>query len=254
MTTKGGKVSVFLRRNWFKFLIIGFIIFLMLKKDFSFQINLKSPLQQEEVPKMQEQIPVQKPAGAASTERYTDARSSQNEQEKDKRADLFQLNPIGGSGREAPAVLRQFQQLDEAAIGAFIKRFGHVAVSERKKYGIPASLILANGLLISKAGATDMVQNGNNYFALTCTDDWIGEQGFYGGDCFRHYENAWTSFRDHSLFLTTGKNAQLISIGRNDYEGWAKALNKAGFYPQSGSQEAIIAIVKKYQLDRFDRD
>ncbi len=253
MTTKGGKMNLFIRRNWFKFLVIGFIIFLMLKKDFSFQINLRSPLHQEESPRMQEQAPVQKPEGV-STERFTEAIPSTVQEERDKRAELFNINPIGATSREDNAVLREFQQIDQATVAAFIKRFGHVAATERKKYGIPASLILANGLLLSEAGTSDMVQNGNNYFGLGCTGDWIGEQGFYAGECFRHYENAWTSFRDHSLFLTTGKNASLVSLGRSDYGAWAKALEKAGFYSRKGSREAVLSIIKQHQLERFDRE
>jgi len=243
----------FLRRNWFKILVVGFIIFLMLKKDFSFQINLRSPLR-EEVPQEEEQIPVQQPREQNSGERYTELASPDQKETEEQQSNIFNLNPIGGNGRSPNVALQEFNKVDQATIAAFIKRFGHVAVSERKKYGIPASLILANGLLISRAGTSELVSGGHNYFGLGCTSDWIGEQGFYGGSCFRHYENAWTSFRDHSLFLTTGRLAKLTSLGRDDYEAWAKALQKENFYQEKKSDKAIVSIIQQYQLDRYDRD
>ena len=251
MTTKGGKMNQFLRRNWFKLFIVGLIVFLMFKKDFSFQINLKSPIR-EEVPEEPNQIPVQKPIDRPSSERYTETIPPQ--QEVDQQSNLFNLNPIGGGQKSKKRILQEFQQINEATIAAFIKRFGHVAASERKRYSLPASLILANSLLISRAGTIDMAQAGNNYFGLSCTEDWIGEQGFYGGSCFRHYENAWTSFRDHSLFLTTGRLAKLTSLGKDDYKSWTKALHKEQFYPDKQTADAVIQLIKKYQLDRFDRD
>lgn len=197
-------------------------------------------------------MPVQQPPDRSSEERYTESVPSSSE--ADQQSSVFNLNPIGGSRKSPKGILWEFEQLNETAIAAFIKRFGHVAVSERKKYGIPASLILANGLLISKAGTSEMTRSGHNYFGLACTDDWIGEQGFHGGACFRHYENAWTSFRDHSLFLTTGKLSKLNSLGRDDYKAWARALNKEGFYERKNSDEAILQIIRRYQLDRFDQD
>lgn len=252
MKPKGGKMNQFLRRNWFKLFVVGLFLFLMFKKDFSFQIDLKSPLRKE-IQEEHDQIPVQKPQDRSSQERYTEATPAQSS-EADQQSNLFNLNPMTGNRKSKKRILQEFEQLDATTIAAFIKRFGHVAVSERKKYGIPASLIIANGLLISKAGTNDMTMSGNNFFGLSCTEDWIGEQGFYGGNCFRHYENAWTSFRDHSLFLTTGRLARLTSLGKEDYKAWARALEKEGFYESKNTADAILQIIKKYQLDRFDRE
>jgi flagellum-specific peptidoglycan hydrolase FlgJ len=251
MTTKGGKTGQFLRRNWFKLFVVGLFLFLMFKKDFSFKIDLRSPLRKE-VQEGRDLMPVQQPPDRSSQERYTEALPSQ--EEVGQQSSAFNLNPISGSRKSHKRIFQEFEQIDPTTIAAFIQRFGHVAVSERKKYGVPASLILANGLLISKAGTSEMSRSGHNYFGLGCTEDWIGEQGFYGGTCFRHYENAWTSFRDHSLFLTTGKLSKLSSLGRDDYKAWARALDKEGFYEHKNTDEAILQIIKRYQLDRFDQD
>ncbi len=252
MITKGGKMDLFLRRNWFKLLVIGFIIFLMFKKDFSFQLDLKSPLY-ENSPEEREQIPVQQPSKKPKEERYTEA-APVPQGERDQQSNIFNLNPISGGKKNTNRLLQEFKQLDEATISAFIGRFGRVAVAERKKFGVPASIILANGLLISSAGTVDMAQSGNNYFGLQCTSDWFGEQGYYSGVCFRHYENAWTSFRDHSLFLTSGRLASLTKHGSDNYEAWAKSLEKEKFYTEKNTHKSIISIIRQYQLDRFDEN
>lgn len=234
----------FLKKNWFKILLIGLILFLFFNKDFSFSINLKSP--QTEEPPIEEQIPVQQQARQKSTERFTDVG-------KTNKSELFQINPLAGK-QKVHSIVTAFDRIDEATKVAFIRRFGHVAISERKKYGIPASLILANSLLISNAGERDFAKAGNSFFGIQCSSDWLGEEGFYEGKCVRHYENAWTSFRDHSLFLTTGKYSALPAIGAKNYTEWAQALQKANFYEGPNFDQYIIAIIKQFSLDQFDLD
>lgn len=245
------KVKQFLQKNWFKLLLVGFIIFLMFKKDISFQINMKSPLQERES-KYEDQIPVQQPARKQSSERYTENRRV-SQQASGQQSDLFKLYPSGG-GIAPPQLVLAFNKIDRDSKTAFIRRFGHVAISERKKFGLPASIILANGLLLSRAGSDEVSQTGHNFFDLPCTDDWLGEQGYHGGKCLRYYENAWTSFRDHSLYLTTGSNSKLKSLGSSNYQAWAEALQESGFYPEPHTAKYIVSIIEQFELSQFDID
>lgn len=240
-------LNQFLKRNWFKLLLVGFILFLILKKDFSFQVDLKSPLKNNEQLE-EEQLPVQQPAKQKSTERFTEVGRPPTQ-----KSDLFQLNPLAGS-KEVHPLMINFNQIDNGTKAAFIKRFGHVAISERKKFGVPSSLILANSLVISQVGTRDISRSGNSFFAIPCSSDWLGDHGTHNGRCIRYYENAWTSFRDHSLFLTTGELASLKSLGPKNFKAWAQALQKAGFYEGPNFDEFIISIINQFDLDQFDRD
>lgn len=107
----------------------------------------------------------------------------------------------------------------------YLRRFCQVAANERRKYGIPASVILANALRQSKAGNSDMTVHLNNHSGLPCTFD-CSEKG---NNHFRQYQNAWESFRDHSLFITSGKFSELKKYAENDYKNWALGLQRLGY-------------------------
>ena len=144
--------------------------------------------------------------------------------------------------------------MDEGSIQAYIARFSKVAASERKKFGIPASIILGNALLHSLAGTAEIAEAGaNNHFALRCTPDWQGPQRTYAGQCYRQYENAWTSFRDHSFYITTGSFSHLRQLSDTDYKGWADALEKAGFSQEKDLGRQLVKAIQVYGLEKLDR-
>ncbi|MCB9299472.1 MAG: glucosaminidase domain-containing protein [Lewinellaceae bacterium] len=241
------QIKAYLQRNWFKLGIAAILLFLVLKKDLSFRINLNTP-----IPIEQPQQPP-RPAGQkgedGSRERYTEARQP-------AAADLpgterFELLSSSGGRREVQAI-DQLELVDKEIVQGYIKRFGKVAVAERKKFGIPASIILANALLHSQAGTREMARNGNNQFALSCTPDWQGPSISVDGRCYRQYENAWTSFRDHSLYLTTGTFAHLQQLPNDDYKAWANALEKAVFSPEKNLARQLIRVIENYGLAQWD--
>ena len=89
----------------------------------------------------------------------------------------------------------------------YIDKYKDLAISQMKKYGIPASITLAQGLLESDAGRSMLAVEGNNHFGIKCHTDWTGKKMYHDDDrrddCFRVYRNVEGSFEDHSLFLTT---------------------------------------------------
>jgi flagellum-specific peptidoglycan hydrolase FlgJ len=126
-----------------------------------------------------------------------------------------------------------------------------VAENEQLKYGVPASVILASGLLMSEAGNAELSREGNNFFALPCTADWKGQEGYHDGKCFRYYENAWTSFRDNSLYLTTylfpGKQ-----LPADDYKSWVAALEQVKYGDEPNLAAQLAKIIDHYDLHELD--
>lgn len=242
----------YLKRNWFKISLGILLLFLVLKKDLSFQINLNTPAE-EEIP-VEEEVPYRpKAQQPAKRETFTDdmtATSSSPEQAPIEES--FDLSPFTGLSAPDNTLENQLKRVDASLVQAYIKRFVHVAENEQIKFKIPASVTLANALLQSQAGQHPLAVNHYNHFSLLCTSDWIGETADISNNCYRHYENAWTSFRDHSLFLTTGQNASLQLLGEENYKGWAKALEKMNFARQKNIATQIIHTIEKYQLYRFD--
>ncbi|MDX2134044.1 MAG: glucosaminidase domain-containing protein [Saprospiraceae bacterium] len=150
---------------------------------------------------------------------------------------------------EQPA--KAMPPIGEDAARAFFRRFAPVAVSERKKYGVPAAVTLAYAFSNSHAGQKMPAQQANNYFSLPCTSDWEGDTFEQEGVCFRRYETAWESFRDFSVFMSSQEwyGAVRRQSGK-DWRGWVKALER-----NSGPTAAhtMQAVIEQYGLDELDR-
>ncbi|OAQ37940.1 hemagglutinin [Pedobacter psychrophilus] len=140
---------------------------------------------------------------------------------------------------------------------SYINRFKTIAITEMNKFGIPASITLAQALLESGTGNSDLAKYANNHFGIKCTSDWAGK-GYYKDDdqkddCFRVYKNPEESFKDHSEFLKRKRYAFLFELDKDDYEGWAKGLKQAGYATNPKYPDLLIGIINKYDLHQYDK-
>lgn len=143
--------------------------------------------------------------------------------------------------------------VDRATAIAFIRRFESVAISERKKFGIPSSVLLGCALVNSAAGKADWVNRTNNFFALPCSSDWEGGTASLDGRCLRRYESAWASFRDFSIFLTSQEwyGSVKKSAGK-DWQKWSKELAKHGISDVSDFGAELEKAIQTYRLYDLD--
>ncbi len=142
---------------------------------------------------------------------------------------------------------------------AYIQRYKTVAIEEMKLYGIPASITLAQACLESNFGNSMLAVEGNNHFGIKCHSSWTGKKIYKDDDkkqeCFRHYESAWESFRDHSNFLKTlPRYAFLFDYDIRDYKKWANGLKKAGYATSPTYPQRLITIIEKYNLSQYDAE
>ena len=140
----------------------------------------------------------------------------------------------------------------------YIRRYRTIAVDEMKKHGIPASITLAQGLLESGAGKSELARKSNNHFGIKCGHGWRGRTVRYSDDrpneCFRAYRHVKDSYEDHSKFLCTGSRyAFLFRLKITDYKGWARGLKKAGYATDPRYADRLIGIIELYDLDRYDK-
>lgn len=140
----------------------------------------------------------------------------------------------------------------------YINQYAGIAVEQQKHYGIPASITLAQGLLESGAGKSDMARQSNNHFGIKCHNDWKGETVTFFDDgmnsCFRKYDKVEDSFEDHSQFLVQGKRyAFLFQLDVTDYKGWANGLMKAGYATDRTYAEKLIRIIETYDLNDYTK-
>lgn len=139
----------------------------------------------------------------------------------------------------------------------YIESWHQTAVKQQKKYGIPASITLAQGLLESGAGQSYMSRESNNHFGIKC-HDWQGDKVFHDDDeekeCFRKYDNASESYEDHSLFLKNRpRYAGLFNLKQTDYVNWAHGLKKAGYATDPAYAYKLIALIETYNLHQYDK-
>lgn len=141
---------------------------------------------------------------------------------------------------------------------AYIKKYRKTAIKEMRKYGIPASITLAQGILESGSGESRLAKKGKNHFGIKCTSDWHGrtirEDDDKKDECFRRYRRAKHSYRDHSEFIATKKRyAFLFEYDKRDYKAWAQGLKQAGYATNPNYPTLLINLIEKYNLDKYDK-
>ncbi len=140
----------------------------------------------------------------------------------------------------------------------YIKKYAPLAVLEMHKYEIPASITLAQGILESGNGRSQLASKSNNHFGIKCHTGWQGERVYHDddekGECFRKYKYVLTSYKDHSEFLSGRRRyAALFKLRKSDYKGWAKGLKKAGYATDKKYPKKLIKIIEDYRLYEFDK-
>lgn len=289
--------SIFVKQNWMKIILIVFVLFIILKKDISLNLNLQAagshaPMHSQPQPNYEkvnypsESKIIGQPEAVKSNYRpkkkknkiqeasilnlpYFEPEHSLKEKKvkkkapkigKDNRANTFAnlafiLNPTYAKRKN---IANEIVIEKQETVYRYVKRYADVAVAEMKKYGIPASITLAQGLLESDAGESRLALVNNNHFGIKCfskncrkghcanfTDD-------SHKDFFRKYSNVWESYRAHSSFLQRKRYAHLQKLGTSNYVGWAHGLKAAGYATDKKYANKLIQIIEALELNKYD--
>ena len=221
------------RRNWLKFGMLCFVAFLLVKKDVEFSISMGSP-------------------GTATLQSSGSLTSADEPTHDHEDAGLF-LNPSSltkSTDNSAEAKRERCRQ--------YIETYSKVAQAEMKKYGIPASITLAQGLLESNAGQSRLATENKNHFGMKCfsrkcvkghcsnfNDD-------HHKDFFRIYKSTWESYRAHSELLNAKRYVHLRKLGTADYKGWARGLQAAGYATDKNYSKKLINLIESFDLTKYD--
>lgn len=140
----------------------------------------------------------------------------------------------------------------------YIRKYSSIAVDQMKRFEIPASITLAQGLLESGAGNSRLARKSNNHFGIKCHRGWRGRKVYHDDDraheCFRAYPNVASSYEDHSRFLISSpRYSKLFSYRITDYAKWARGLKSAGYATNPSYANMLIGIIENYKLYRYDR-
>lgn len=156
----------------------------------------------------------------------------------------------------------QAEDIDDAKALRYAELYKHIAVSEMDRTGIPASIKMAQGILESGVGESDLATTANNHFGIKCGGDvWTGKTHYVWDDevvksCFRVYSSVEESYIAHSEFLRNPKKAfrygALFKLDKTDYRGWAHGLQKAGYATSKTYAKNLISIIERLQLYKLD--
>lgn len=200
------------RLSWWRLGLAVLVIFIVLKKDIQFSINMRAPAASAMMP------------AVAPTAKPTQTSQPQSDE-------LSLLDAIGLKGKTTPKAA-SVEELDEQRVQGYIHRFTKVAQVEMQKFGIPASIKMAQGIIESRAGSIQ----SHNHFGAPLAE--------------AQYNNAWENWRAHSLLLR-GQYPQLFELD-SSYQKWAKALKNYGYNPDKNYDKKLISVIEKYNLQRLD--
>jgi len=132
------------------------------------------------------------------------------------------------------------------------------AILQMATHRIPASITLAQGILESADGNSELAKRSNNHFGIKCHDDWKGQRVYHDddqkGECFRKYEHPRESYEDHSIFLMRKRYESLFALKSDDYQEWARGLKKSGYATNPQYAALLIRIIEENNLHEFDRE
>ncbi|WP_299834473.1 glucosaminidase domain-containing protein [uncultured Tenacibaculum sp.] len=174
-----------------------------------------------------------------------------DDHEVDGSTEIPKVTPTKKKKRTTASIVKTTQD--------YVEKFAPIAVREMHKYKIPASITLAQGILESGSGRSDLAIRSNNHFGIKCHRGWKGKSVTHDDDriaeCFRKYVHPERSYEDHSKFLTSRKRySKLFKLRTTDYKGWAYGLKRAGYATDKKYPQKLIALIKKYDLTKYDRE
>ena len=173
---------------------------------------------------------------------------------KNERSTKYFLIPVLFLLLILPPLSSSFAQSPEA----YIQKYSSIAQDQMRKYGVPASITLAQGILESGSGKSKLAAEANNHFGIKCHDTWNGATMHIDDDapneCFRKYKSVEQSFEDHSVFLKKPRYEELFLLEITDYKGWAQGLKKCGYATSSTYAKNLIDLIEKYELTQFDTE
>jgi flagellum-specific peptidoglycan hydrolase FlgJ len=149
-----------------------------------------------------------------------------------------------------PRELRAFEIQD------YVSRFSKVALEEQAKFGIPASISLAQGILESRSGNSLLAKKNNNHFGMKCFSRNCGKGHCtnhgddHHKDFFRKFASPWESWRAHSKMITSGKYLKLKAY-KNNYKKWAQGLQSLGYATDPNYSEKLIETIETYGLNKI---
>ena len=243
-------------KYWFQIFLVLLGLQIFLQKDISIRVNMRTldgaekGLSDRGEGAAVKALPASLKASAAPSTFSLLDQGASGMNARDASPFYYLLNPKAARKDDVPRDLLM-QELDRSR--KLVERFAKVALAERAKFNIPASVILAQAILGSQNGSSPLVEEANNYFEQTgegetVTLKWNGEKVKV-----RRFYSAWESFRENSKTLRSGPFENLQQLPLTDYKSWAMGLQDLGFSSKPDYARSLVRLIEILDLDQFDK-
>ena len=143
----------------------------------------------------------------------------------------------------------------------YAEKYAEYAMEQMRRYGIPASVTLAQGILESASGQSELSRKGNNHFGIKATKGWIQDGGKYliytddkPNEKFCQYASVGDSYEHHSRFLReNSRYAKCFQLSPDDYKGWTTTIANAGYASNAGYAKSLQGLIEKNNLQKYDQ-
>ena len=141
----------------------------------------------------------------------------------------------------------------------YVEKYKAIAIAHMERYGIPASITMAQGILESDSGNSRLSRSSNNHFGIKCKKSWTGERVYHDddakGECFRAYPSVEASYQDHADFLDQSpRYDSLFAYSADDYRSWARGLKACGYATAPDYAERLVKIIESMKLYLLDKE
>ncbi|MBR1961510.1 MAG: glucosaminidase domain-containing protein [Alistipes sp.] len=141
----------------------------------------------------------------------------------------------------------------------YVEKYKAIAIAHMERYGIPASITMAQGILESDSGNSHLSTTSNNHFGIKCKKSWKGDRVYHDddakGECFRAYPTVEASYQDHADFLDQSpRYDSLFAYPSDDYRSWARGLKAAGYATAPDYAERLVKIIESMKLYLLDKE
>ena len=143
----------------------------------------------------------------------------------------------------------------------YAEKYAAEAMEQMKRYGIPASVTLAQGILESSNGQSELSQLGNNHFGVKASGSWLKNGGDYlvytddkPNEKFCKYATVGDSYEHHSKILkNSSRYSQCFKLSPEDYKGWTKGIERGGYATNGGYAASMQKIIEANGLQKYDQ-
>ena len=143
----------------------------------------------------------------------------------------------------------------------YAEKYAAEAMEQMKRYGIPASVTLAQGILESSNGQSELSQLGNNHFGVKASGSWLKNGGDYlvytddkPNEKFCKYATVGDSYEHHSKILkNSSRYSQCFKLSPDDYKGWTKGIERGGYATNGGYAASLQKIIEANGLQKYDQ-